>query len=541
VAATPGDLGASAKTAFTRTASGLVREMSIWDAALFGLMATGGVYSFVYLYPFPQFFNPGFSATWLILITLGFAILSYFCYAGLGSAMPRAGGDYLYETRTVSRIVGFVIPWGSQVIAWLVFPLTGAYVINTLGLQPIFTAFGADSVTSWLATPLGGTVVAFVVVFIEWALAAGGLRYFRVAQRFVFVPCMIIGMLAIIIIFLVKWNADFIPAFNAYNAADGITVDAVRAAAEKAGYAHVGFSFYSTWIWIGVLAGIVPYTMYAAQGMLGEVKEANNFKRLFMTFAIPGIFMAICMLLIPWLLVQHSFTNTFLNQFAVAYSAGEIAPSYSPNINNFVAMLEPNKWAILLVSLGFIGGGFGISATVVMNAARVMMAMSLDRLLPSIFSKVSTRTFTPVWALSIWAAASAIIGIWFNYGDQALVLAILTSGMVTSTLVVGVTCLGAALFPFKAKDIYASAPVRRFTIGGKFPLTTLIGAIAAAWVFVMVYYAIFKPELGLAYSTPRIFLTITYASGIVVYFVWQLVERSRGVDTKLAAREVPPE
>ena len=170
-----------------------------------------------------------------------------------------------------------------------------------------------------------------------------------------------------------------------------------------------------------------------------------------------------------------------------------------------------------------------------------MMAMSLDRLLPAIMSKVSTRTFTPVIGISIWAAVSAAVGVWFNYGDQALVLAILTSGMVTSTLVVGVTCLGGALFAYRAPDIYASAPVKRYTIGGSFPLITLIGAIAAAWVALMIYWAIVKPELGIAYSTPRIFLTITYGSGLVVYFVWRLIERSRGVDLSLSAREVPPE
>ncbi|HJW74908.1 MAG TPA: amino acid permease [Thermoleophilia bacterium] len=515
--------------------------MSIWDAALFGLMATGGVYSFVYLFPFPQFFSPGFSATWLIIFTMVFAVLSYFVYAGLGSAMPRAGGDYLYETRTVARIVGFAIPWGSQVVAWLVFPVTGAFVINTLGLIPICTAFGLDSAASWLATPAGGTVVAFVVILIEWALAAGGLRYFRIAQRYVFVPFMVIGMAAIIVLFLVKWNADYVVAFNTYNAAEGITVASVHEAATKAGMVVTGFSLYNTAIWIGVLAGIIPYTMYAAQGMLGEVKEASNFGRLFKTFLLPGMFMGIFMLLIPWLLVQHAFTNTFLNEFAVAYGSGGIAPAYSPNINVFVAMLEPNKWAILVVSLGFIGGGFGISSTVLMNASRVMMAMSLDRLLPAIMSKVSTRTYTPVIGISIWAVVSAVIGVWFNYGDQALVLAILTSGMVTSTLVVGVTCLGGALFAYRAPDIYASAPVKRYTIGGSFPLITLIGGIAAAWVALMIYWAIVKPELGIAYSTPRIFLSIAYGSGVVVYFLWRLIERSRGVDLSLSAREVPPE
>src|SRR4030067_3612184 len=90
----------STRSVFTRTASGLVREMSLWDAALYGIFATGGVYAFVYLFPFPQALSPGVNVPLLIVLTLALGLLVYFAYAALGSALPRAGGDYVYETRT---------------------------------------------------------------------------------------------------------------------------------------------------------------------------------------------------------------------------------------------------------------------------------------------------------------------------------------------------------------------------------------------------------------------------------------------------------
>ena len=98
-------MGASAKTAFTRTASGLVRNMSLWDAAFFGLLSTGGAYTFILLYPLPQYLkHQGVSIPALTLVTFAFSVIVYFVYAALGSAMPRAGGDFVFETRTITVI-----------------------------------------------------------------------------------------------------------------------------------------------------------------------------------------------------------------------------------------------------------------------------------------------------------------------------------------------------------------------------------------------------------------------------------------------------
>ena len=258
MATTPINMGASAKTAFTRTASGLVRNMSLWDAALFGLLSTGGAYTFILLYPMPQYLTPGVSIPLLIGVTLVFPAIVYFVYSALGSAMPRAGGDYVYETRTINRIVGFSIPWASNLVFWLVFPTTGAFVANTLGLIPICRAFGWDAAADWLSTAAGATVVVLVILLLQWSLAVFGLRFFRVAQRYVLIPFVVIGMATMIIVFAVKWNANFSQAFNAYNAGTGITYDSVRAAAAANGYVPTGFNLRNTMVWFVVLAGDRP-------------------------------------------------------------------------------------------------------------------------------------------------------------------------------------------------------------------------------------------------------------------------------------------
>src|SRR6266849_1861780 len=114
---------------FARQSSGLVRELSFSDTAWYGVFASGGLFPFVFLFPMPQFVSPGISIPLMLVFTLLYGVVIYFVYAALGSAMPRAGGDYLYESRSLHPAVGFTVPWACQLLFWLTFPPAGAYVL----------------------------------------------------------------------------------------------------------------------------------------------------------------------------------------------------------------------------------------------------------------------------------------------------------------------------------------------------------------------------------------------------------------------------
>jgi basic amino acid/polyamine antiporter, APA family len=532
-------LSGSAKTGFTRTASGLVRNISLADAAGFGALATGGYYGLVYLYPWAAAFAPGMSMWVLIPVTFAVTTLAYFCYAALGSAMPRAGGDYLYQSRTIHRVVGFCIPWTCQVLFWLAFGTMGSYIMNQFGLVPMTQALGMDSVSSWLASGPGGFTVTAVAIALMWFLVVAGTRVYRKVQTFVLVPGLVIGGVTIIIVLLINWNTDFAHAFNQYFAGS-ITYQQVQQAAADNGYAPPTFNLVNTLMWVGVLVGgNFGYTMYAAQGLLGEVKDASNLRRLFFAFFIPGALVAFGMILLPWQLLQHVVGSEFLNQFAVAYANGAVDPGVQPNIGQFAQMLSPNAVVTVLISLGFLAGGFGIAVTVYMNVARVMMAMSLDGQLPKFLADVWNRTFTPAKAMTVWSVISLAVATWFYY-DVRWQTAIILGGAVTSLLVVAVTTTGAGLFPFTARGIYESAPVARLRLGSA-PVVTVLGLIAGACLFVTVYWALTQPAIGLTGRDVRIALIVAFASGPIFYILWGFWRRAKGIDVALTTREVPPE
>src|SRR5215469_17616202 len=143
MAATTGSAGQPRVQLFSRASSGLIRELSFSDTVWYGVFSGGALFGFIYLFPTPQYLSPGINIPLMLILTLLYGVVVYFVYAALGSAMPRAGGDYLYESRTLHPIVGFTVPWACQLLFWLAFPASGAYVVTTFGLVPIFQAFGA--------------------------------------------------------------------------------------------------------------------------------------------------------------------------------------------------------------------------------------------------------------------------------------------------------------------------------------------------------------------------------------------------------------
>jgi amino acid transporter len=533
-----GQSSADAQPKFARASSGLVRELSIRDTAAYGIFATGAIYGTLYLFPTPQGVSTGINIPVMLILGFLFSVITYYVYAQLGAAMPRAGGDYLYESRALSPGIGFTVPWACQLVFWLVFPSLGAYGVTTLGLVPIADTLGWHGVSSFLLDDDGIFVVSVIFVVSGYILTILGLHYYKQLQKYVLIPVLAVSVITIYVLLLVNLGTDWTAKFNAFHGGD-ITVNSVQQAASKAGFHGADFNLGNTLIWIAVMAGVLPYTMYAAQGLMGEVREGGNARKLFNAFTIPGFIVAIVMLAIPFALLTSIAGSDFLDQYAVAYTNGGIAPAYVPNFSVFLSMLTTSDIVIILISLGFIAGSFGIGYAPFMNAARVMMGMSLDGALPKYFSDVSPRWHTPVKAITLWCAIALGVSIVFAYRPSAQ-LTVLIGGVVTSALVVGVTCLAGAFFPTRARDIFQAATRSGHRLLGT-PALVASGALGAAITAGLIYVALTRDELGLTSSDSRITIIAAFVSGAVFYIGWRLYKRSQGVDTSLAYRYIPPE
>ena len=81
--------------------------MSPYSAFAYNVLNIGVIFPFVYLTTLAVW--PNASLTLGILITGFFTAFLAVVYAGLASAMPRTGGDYIFQTRTIGSWVGFAI------------------------------------------------------------------------------------------------------------------------------------------------------------------------------------------------------------------------------------------------------------------------------------------------------------------------------------------------------------------------------------------------------------------------------------------------
>src|SRR5438034_9121550 len=103
---------------FLRNATGLRREVSLLDAFImntFGMnIAVGAVFLFLHA---PAFFPNGNMLVAVIIGTLLMAFTLLWVHSTFAAAMPRSGGDYVYATRALHPLIGWLMGWSQGM--WL--------------------------------------------------------------------------------------------------------------------------------------------------------------------------------------------------------------------------------------------------------------------------------------------------------------------------------------------------------------------------------------------------------------------------------------
>src|ERR1700744_520760 len=116
---TAGALGDERPTLFLRKATGLVRGWSVRDSMVYACLSTNvitlGLVELAYQDAFPA--GQLLTAVLVSGVWVSFLVLAY---TGLVVTIPRAGGDYVWQSRILGSGIGLVMAatgWG--VILWL--------------------------------------------------------------------------------------------------------------------------------------------------------------------------------------------------------------------------------------------------------------------------------------------------------------------------------------------------------------------------------------------------------------------------------------
>jgi len=530
---------------FTRQATGLVREVSWVDAAIYNLIWSSVPLSIAFILAFgPAFYVGGdlaIATVMAFLLALPCAVL----YAVLSAAVPRSGGDYTWVSRTLHPSLGFASNLGFSF--WATF-FIGIYAVyfGSYGIGPVLRVAavytGNSSILSaadFFFTP-GGVVVTGAVLVILSALLLSfgrGLRGFMRFQRWSFVVWVIGSVILPIVVFALVGQSTFKANFDSYAQKLGGAPGAYDAYVAAGKYASTAMDLGATFLTVTLAYYTLGFIFQSAY-FGGEIKQGKRNTLL----SIPGAQVIAVLMILASIAVflpnagSGLLAGTGSQLFGADLSKTGFA--FAPLYTELAAIASGNliiglviTFAMLLLFILF------VPQTMIL-LSRNLFAWSFDRLMPDRIAEVNERTHSPVNAMIVIALISlvsvAIVGT-----NQNLTFIVGLFGLTVTYLFVSVAGI---FFPFRQRETFEASPYNA-RIGG-FPVVSIIGILSLIGMALISYVLLNDQNSGtaIAVNPERVVLALVVPMiGFVAYFVIRAIQRTRGVNIDLAYREIPPE
>jgi len=542
---------------FTRKASGLVRVMSPYSAFVYNILTMGLIFPWTYLWAPGAL--PGGRLVWGILLAMLIEIPIAYVYVWLSTALPRSGGDYVFQSRVFGGGLAFTVVMSGFVIWILQWVALSGWLVSYLGFAPLFLGLGAtlgnaslSNLGVWFTTPTGIVIVSILNALLSLILLVSGFKNYVRFQHVMWWGTLLCFATVFIVLFTTP-ASEFVSRLNAFAVASGGSAnfyETARSAVTGAGIdLHPPFSLLATLLVAPIAWTSLQWATYSAQ-QNGEIKDARSFQA--QTFIMVGSLIATGLLLA---LLAVGIERVAGSEFLYVAGAGYWSLIPEANINGFnlwppilAVALTGSPLVVLIIGIGYLLNGFQIVCNCYIGMTRVMVAMSLDRLLPEWLSKVDEKLHTPVNAHLAYFLASIPVILAYN----------LVSGWIGLTLgvtfgcgyVFVVTCIAGALLPYRAKELYEASPGAKYKLGS-LPLITVLGVLGGVLGALMVLAFLFAPQLGVLgnwdfENFPSGLWAQIIAFGIILLSaIWYIIaknsQRSKGINVEFAFKEVPPE
>jgi amino acid transporter len=479
---------------FTRKASGLVRVMSPYSAFVYNILTMGIIFPWVFLVSPTAF--PGGNVPLGILICTLIQIPIAFSAVWLSTALPRSGGDYVFQSRVLGGSWGFTLVMSGFVIWILVWTALSGWLVATLGLAPLLLGFGRVwsnpamiQAGLWVTTPTGLFTVSLLNGALGALLLVTGFKNYVRFQHVIWWTTLL-GFATVLLVLFTNPASAFAANLNSFAAAVGESPTFYQEALAAAQAAGVNTAPSFGWLLTLLVAPVawqsLQWSTYSAE-QNGEIKEARSFRN--QSFIMIGSLIVAGLLLA---LLGLGLQNAAGTEGQVVASYGywyidpvaKIADTIILAPSMLAVAITTNPVLILLIGLGFTFNAFQIVCNCYIGVTRIMVAMSLDRLLPAWVSKVHDRFHTPLNAHLLYFLLSIPIFYLYSfyYGDFVLFTLGVTFGC---GYVFAATALSGALLPLRAKSLYDASPGSGFNVNGLLgTLIMLVGMVTflvATW------------------------------------------------------------
>lgn len=537
---------------FSRTASGLTREIAPvhhWIYNVFTLLVLTGA-AFFYLWA-PGVY-PGTSPILGLIVAAIVIIPIYTAYSMLASSMPRSGGDYVFQSRILHPAIAFTALAAQVVWLWYWLELSGFWISNMV-FSPLFSMLGfyAGSggllnLATWFSSQQGIFWTAIVTNLVVAILFLPGLRTYLKIQWVLFAG-VIISLVTMTIVLLGTSHATFVNNFNSLMAAFDPQQPNYYQYIIDTAYAN-GFSPSAG----GGLTGLIAVVaiawfnlIWAVWSMpnLGEIKHANSFGTLNRVMQLSLGFGLLVLVLTMALLIRVCGLE-FIQAAGFNWWNGTIDYPVLPYSSILSAVMGGSALVVVLILVGFFTQAVQQTFNVLVGGTRLIVAMSMDRVLPEWLGRISRRfRGSPVNAILFLLIGGELLAVLFLIAPDVESYALSTA--LAATFYQTLTVLAAAVFPWAAREIYQASPISKYKVGN-IPLITLCGAWGVLVGVILLIFYLTDPGLGLRPLPGETLLGFigmlaVFAIAFVWFWVVRAVNKSRGIDIDLNFQQLPPE
>jgi amino acid transporter len=270
---------------FTRKASGLVRVMSPFSAFVYNILTMGLIFPWTYLWAPGAL--PGGKLVWGILLAMVIEIPIALVYVWLSTALPRSGGDYVFQSRVFGGGVAFTVVMSGYVIWILQWVALSGWLLSYLGFAPLFLGLGATTGSAamtnlgvWFTGSTGIIITSILNAFVAMMILISGFKNYVRFQNVMIVGTLLAFVTMLIVLFTGSPATSMAKIDTFAQAISGVGnfVQTARDASVAAGVdLNPPFSLLATVLIAPIAWTSLQWATYSAQ-QNGEIKNARSFQ-----------------------------------------------------------------------------------------------------------------------------------------------------------------------------------------------------------------------------------------------------------------------
>ena len=527
---------------FSRRSSGLVREIGIVAAIGIALASVELPGTFIN-------FNAGLTSFkavdyYLPLLAAAFIwLVAMLAYRHLVTAMPRAGGEYVYLSRVVSPALGAVMGVGVAVFfIYIIGASAHIFAVYTpFMLAGLGSALNSPSITNAAGHVTSEGAIAAISVGVMLVVAVLSVlslkRLARVIVGMIVLELLTFGVLAVLL--ADHSHQDFVRAFARYSQHPGAYAAVISAGS------HAGVVFGAS---LAALVATIPFMVLSYNGVLYSYYVGGELRRPARTYLYASGF-SIAVLVLTWVgtwaLLRHVAGLHFMQAQANlgahdpgAYAGITSLPAAAGGLG-YGLVLSGDPVSKILIATTLPLAAVGVCIAFVTVTTRLLFALAFDRLLPLSVAKVSERSHIPLVAMAVALAGSVAF---------TLVLAFVNLNNVVSlesllfALILLAGGVAATFLAHRRPDLVRHPGAADVARWAGIPRSTWAGGVTVVLALFVIIEIVTHSTYGEFTVQSVITLASVLLAGPVVYLVARYLRRRRSqIDLKLAMSELPPD